>query len=282
MLNKYLIIICFSFIYSQGNYQILSTPSSFKNTFKLYEFYDNTQYSVFNSSMPGDINIFSATISSRLLNKNHSSFNYFLTLKNIDYGTLIDSETNYQFKAYESEIEFNVFKQNYLEEIDFLFSIGYLKSSIDIYDSDAIYFSLKGAMPIFKKDKLIFNFENLGQVINSYTRTEIDLPEIFSLSYIINTKLPLSILFCYEKRLDIDDDIIYGTVNMDVNQALDLYLSINSNRSELFYGDYIQELVAGLNIGISYAKDYNLFNMSFQNLGAAGYSTSFAFSKIIL
>ena len=125
-----------SFIFSQGNYQILSTPSNVKETFKLYEFYKDISYSVFNSSLPSDINIFSATISSKLLKLSDSHSFYFLTLKNIDYGEFVDSETNYQFGAYESSIELNFFKDNYLEDIDFLFSIGYLKSSIDIFNSD--------------------------------------------------------------------------------------------------------------------------------------------------
>ena len=151
-MKSYYSLIFISFIFSQGNYQILSTPSNFKETFKLHELYQNKSYSVFNSSLPSDINIFSATISSGLLNKVNYQSLYFLTLKNIDYGKLIDSETNYQFGAYESVIEFNIFRDNYLEDIDFLFSIGYLKSSIDIFDSEAIYLSCKGVLPILDDD----------------------------------------------------------------------------------------------------------------------------------
>ena len=48
------------------------------------------------------------------------------------------------------------------------------------------------------------------------------------------------------------------------------------------YGDYIQEFTAGLRLGFSYSNNSNMFNLGFQDLGAAGYSTSFSFSKIIL
>ena len=281
-MKSYYSLIFISFIFSQGNYQILSTPSNFKETFKLHELYQNKSYSVFNSSLPSDINIFSATISSGLLNKVNYQSLYFLTLKNIDYGKLIDSETNYQFGAYESVIEFNIFRDNYLEDIDFLFSIGYLKSSIDIFDSEAIYISCKGVLPILDDDEIIFHLENLGKVINSYSNSHINLPETASLSYMINTKFPFSILLDYEKRLDLNNVVLYGTIHMDINSQLDLYISTNSDRSDLFYGDYIQELTAGLRIGLSYSKSSNLFNLGFQDLGAAGYSTSFSFSKIIL
>ena len=281
-MKNYFSIIFISFIFSQGNYQILSTPSNFKDTFQFNEFYQDYSYSVFSSSLPSDINIFSATISSRLLNKNNSQSLYFLTLKNIDYGKLIDSETNYQFGAYESAIEFNIFRDNYLEDIDFLFSIGYLKSSIDIFDSEAIYISCNGVLPILDDDEIIFRLENLGKVINSYSNSDINLPETASLSYMINTKFPFSILLDYEKRLDLNNVVLYGTLYIDINSQLDLYVSTNSDRSDLFYGDYIQELTAGLRIGLSYSKSSSLFNLGFQDLGAAGYSTSFSFSKIIL
>ena len=281
-MKSYYSLIFISFIFSQGNYQILSTPSNFKEAFKLHELYQDKSYSVFNSSLPSDVNIFSATISSRLLNKANYQSLYFLTLKNIDYGKLIDSETNYQFGAYESAIEFNIFRDNYLEDIDFLFSIGYLKSSIDIFDSEAIYMSCKGVLPILNDDEIIFRLENLGEVINSYSNSDINLPETASLSYMINTKFPFSILLDYEKRLDLNNVVLYGTIHMDINSQLDLYVSTNSDRSDLFYGDYIQELTAGLRIGLSYSKSSNLFNLGFQDLGAAGYSTSFSFSKIIL
>ena len=281
-MNKLVLIICITFISSQGNYQILSTPSDFKETFKLYEFHQDKNYSVFNSSLPGDINIFSATISSRLLNKQGSNALFFLKLKNIDYGTLVDSETNYQFGAHESAIEFNFFKDNYLEDIDCLFNIGYLKSSIDVFDSEAIYIGLKVAVPTLDNDEIIISLENFGMVTDSYSSSNMSLPETASLLYMINTKFPFSILLNYEKRLDLDDEVLYGTIHMNINPRLDLYLSTNSNRSDLFYGDYIQELTAGLRIGVSYFKDSNLFNLGFQDLGAAGYSTSFSFSKTIL
>ena len=47
-----LIISVISFIFSQANYQILSTPSNFKNIFEVEDFYDNYNYSVFNSLYP--------------------------------------------------------------------------------------------------------------------------------------------------------------------------------------------------------------------------------------
>tara|TARA_Y100001970_G_scaffold272233_1_gene368647 strand:- start:225 stop:1082 length:858 start_codon:yes stop_codon:yes gene_type:complete len=282
LMKHYFSLIIISFVFSQGNYQILSAPSNFKDIFQIHEFYQSIDYAVFNSSLPSDINIFSVKVSSKTFNKKNSGIPYFITLKNIDYGTLRDSETNYQFNANESAIEFGVFKENYLQDIDFFFNIGYLKSSIDIFDSEAIYISCKGVLPILDDDEIIFGVDNIGTVTDSYSGSNISLPETTTLSYMINTKYPFSILFSYQNRLDLNEDIFYGTLHMEINPQLDAYIATNSNRSDLFYGDYIQELTAGLRIGFSYSSNSNIFNLGFQNLGAAGYSTSFSFSKSII
>ena len=67
-----------------------------------------------------------------------------------------------------------------------------------------------------------------------------------------------------------------------MNNKLTLYLSDRSNKSDLFFGDYIDEMMSGTNIGISYIKNENILSLAFQNLGAAGYVTSLSFTKTIL
>ena len=116
-----------------------------------------------------------------------------------------------------------------------------------------------------------------------YNSSNISLPETASISYEINSQIPaVSVLLNYEMRFDLNQSILHGTLQMKANEKLDLYLSTHSDRSDLFYGDYIQQLTAGISIGFGYYSNTNLFNMAIQDLGAAGYSTSFSFSKIIL
>ena len=282
-MNKLFFILFFiSFIISQGNYQILSSPSNFNNTFKGHDFYQDKNYSVFHSSLPSDISIFSATISSKVFKNEDTVTPYFITLKNIDYGTLKDSETNYKFSAQESAIELAFLKEDYLEDIDFFFNIGYMKSSIDIFDSEAIYIGLKSIIPVFNDDEIILGFDNFGNVLDSYSDTSIQLPETVSLSYSINLKLPISIFFNYETRLDLNRSVLHGTLQLDLNPQLDLYISTRSDRTNLFYGDYIQELTAGFSRGLGYVDKTSLFNFGIQDLGPAGYTSSFSFSKAIL
>ena len=277
------IVLAFSFILSQGNYQILSTPSNFNNVFKMSEFYASKDYMIFHSSLPSGINIFSATASSRLL-KNQALENlYFITLKNINYGTLIDNVTNYSFGANESLIKASVLKKGFCNNTDLMFSVGYLNSSIDIFDSEAIYIDLKSTSQVFEDDSIILSLENFGKVTNVYHDDNISLPETISISYLLNYQyLGFSVLINYEKRQDLDSSILHGTINMKVNKNLDLYISTHSDRSDLFYGDYIQKLTAGTSIGFGYYSGDNLFNLAIQDLGAAGQSTSVSFSKVIL
>ena len=125
------------------------------------EFYASKDYMIFHSSLPSGINIFSATASSRLL-KNQALENlYFITLKNINYGTLIDNVTNYSFGANESLIKASVLKKGFYNNTDLMFSVGYLNSSIDIFDSEAIYIDLKSTSQVFEDDSIILSLENL-------------------------------------------------------------------------------------------------------------------------
>jgi hypothetical protein len=67
-----------------------------------------------------------------------------------------------------------------------------------------------------------------------------------------------------------------------LNKKLTLYLSDRSNKSDLFFGDYIDKIISGTNIGLSYVKNENVISIALQNLGAAGYVTSLSFTKTIL
>ena len=135
-------------LFTQANYQILTTPSNFQDIFKInvnYEGIENNNqfYSIFNSSFPDDINLFSLTASS--LKKTESDYQFFITLKNLDYGEIIDNENDYQFTANESIIKFGILNHKYnLQGIKTIrLNMSYLTSSIDSFNSDAICFDFR-------------------------------------------------------------------------------------------------------------------------------------------
>ena len=286
-----LICMMINLLFTQANYQILTTPSNFQDIFKInvnYEGIENNNqfYSIFNSSFPDDINLFSLTASS--LKKTESDYQFFITLKNLDYGEIIDNENDYQFTANESIIKFGILNHKYsLQGIKTIrLNMSYLTSSIDSFNSDAICFDLIAdiSLPDFYgwSNSFDIQFKNFGKILNSYSNADINLPEMITASYTIYPLPTTSLRLHYEDRLDLAESVMHYILRIKLNQNLDLYVSNRSNRSDLFYDDYIQELTAGTNMGLSYKKNNNVFNLAIQELGAAGYCTSVSFSKVIL
>ena len=277
----YLLCGLVSCILSQGNYQILSSSSDFNNIFKIENQFQNKSYTLFNASFPADINIFSGYIDYNRLFKKQLDFDLIFGYKSIDYGTLTDGQTNNQFKANESALEINLFKEKILEDTNIKVTFGYLKSTIETYKSEALYFNLKWILPVRPNNLVVFKLKNFGSVRKHYTSSKIKLPKTISLSYTLSNTLPFNISIEYENRLDMNDKTLYGTVMLDVIENLKLYISSDSNRKELFYGDYIQELFAGLRFGLDYSNELNNFGIGLQNLGPAGNATFLSFSKNI-
>ncbi len=273
-----LIISAISFIFSQANYQILSTPSNFKNIFEVEDFYDNYNYSVFNSLYPNGINLFAFTISAKKIKNSE----IFITLKNLNYGEFSDNESNYSFGANESLIQFSFLKKHNIAN-RIMLNINYLKSKIDTYQSDLISIDLLALLRFQSNHYINIAFKNYGKIINSYSSTKIQLPKTINISYNFKkAEFPFSLIASYKKRLDIEESLIQATLGLKLNSNLDLYISSRNDKSDLFFGEYIDKMIAGTNIGIIYSKNKNNLNLAFQNLGAAGYVTSFSFTKSIL
>ena len=266
-----------SLFFAQANYQILSTPSNFNNIFESEDFYHNYHYSAFSAFYPNDINLFAFTTS---VKKNpHSEI--FITIKNLNYGELNDSENNYIFGANESLIQFSFLKRiKHKITNTVALNINYLKSKIDTYQSDLIGLDLLTLFKFRNNHSISISFKNYGKIITSYSSTKIELPKTISLSYNFKkAELPFSLITTYKKRIDIKKNLIQFTLGLKLNSALNLYISNRSDKSDLFFGEYIDRIIAGTTIGITYYKNQNNLNLAFQNLGAAGYVTSFSFKK---
>ena len=273
-----LMIMTISCIFSQANYQILSTASNFKDIFEIDDFYDNYHYSIFNSLFPNDIDLFTFTISA----KKTKNYNLFVTLKNLDYGEFTNSENNYNFNAKESLIKLSILKKNTIAK-KIMLNLSYLKSTIDIYQSDAISADLLASFKMWRNHYFNIAFKNFGGIINSYSDTNIKLPSTFNFSYSFQNKnFPVFLFTTYKRRIDLKQENIQVTIKLNINEKLSLYLSNRNDKSDLFFGDYIDKMIAGTNIGITYFNNNNDLNLAFQNLGAAGYITSISFIRAIL
>ncbi len=63
----------------------------------------------------------------------------------------------------------------------------------------------------------------------------------------------------YEKRLDINHSTFTFLSKINFNEKVKFYLSTNSNRSDLLYGDYIDKIAIASSFGLSYNNQSLIF-----------------------
>ena len=276
-LNKLILILCINALFSQGNYQLLTVPCNFNDMFKTNHFIQGDNISFFHLMYPNDINLSSVSIPFSLLTNNPLS-KYHINFSYLNYGKLIDSQNNYSFYPDEAFISINKFKK--YNNINILFSAGYMISSIDIYSSSTITTNIFISIQDIKKE-ILFGIKNAGYVIDGYTGYDTDLPTSFQVNFLRKFN-PIAIQLNYEKRLDFNHSTFTFLSKIHFNEKLDFYLSTNTNRADLLYGDYIDKIAVATSFGLSYNNQNNVISLGMQNLGAAGYSTSIYFEKINL
>ena len=277
-----IVTIIINFLFSQGNYQILNSPSSFKEIFKDNQV-DDIEYSFFHTSFPAQIDFYSIDF---LLNNifNDSRFKknkykIYLNFESLDYGILQDNSNNHSFTANENLIKIKIINQ-IDENIKAMIKIGFLESGIDQYHSNAV---LIDAILYYRFSNNIVNakIENFGGVMKKYTDSNIDLPSVISLSYTKFFK-PIEIIINYEYDLNLKEDLYSIASKFNINDNFKLYFGTNSNKKSLIYGNYIEELISGISTGMAFKYSDYIFYLAIQNMGPAGYSTSISFKKIIL
>ena len=272
-----IISIIISFLFSQANYQILNSPSSFNEIFKNNKIED-INYGVFHTSYPAQIDSYSILASLNNIFK-EDKYNFYFNFQSLDYGIIKDNITNYSFTANE-----NVIKIIMVYEIDdnvkSMLNFGFLDSDIDQYNSNALF--IDGAVSYQFLDNIInLKIKNWGNITKKYTDSNIELPSIVSLSYTRKFK-PLEIIMNYEYDINLKEDLYSIASKFNINNNLRLYLGANSNKKNIIYGNYIEELISGIRMGLSFEYSDYIFYLAVQNMGAAGYANSISFQKIIL
>ena len=274
------IIIVINFLFNQGNYQILNSPSSFEDIFK-YNQIENNEYKFFHTSFPAQIDFYSIEGSLDQIFKysglDIGSCNIYLNFESLDYGNITDNSNNYSFTANENLMKIKI-NNKLNNQINTMIKLGFLESNIEQYNSSAL---LIDAMISYKLSSSIINlkFENFGKVIKKYTSSNIDLPSIISLSY-IKVFNPVSIIVNYEYDINLKQDLYSMSSQFNINNNLQLYLGIDNNKKSIIYGNYIEELISGVRSGIKFKYSDYIFYLAIQNMGAAGYSTSISLRKL--
>ena len=138
-----------------------------------------------------------------------------------------------------------------------------------------------------KTSSSIYFTKTFISVFNSSldTLSSINIPcsSTFNCSYSFqNNNFPIFLFTNYKTRIDLRQESLQVSIQLNINKKISLYLSNRNDKSDLFFGDYINKMMAWTNFGVAYSNNNNDLNLAFQNLGAAGYITSISFTKSIL
>ena len=271
------ILIIINFVCGQANYQILNSSSSFDEIFKNYQVEDE-EYSFFHTAYPGEIDSYSISLSlNRIIKQQH--YDFYLNFQSLDFGVLKDNISNYTFSANENLVQiFTSYNVN--QNLIYLLGIGFIDSNIDKYQSNGMMFDAQ-ILYTFSNNTIVGRLENYGKIFKHYSSTSINLPSILSISLYKDFR-PFKIIINYEYDLNLKDYLYTISSKFKINNSLNLYLGLNSNRKDLIHGDYVDELVSGIKFGASFKFEEYIFNIATQNMGAAGYSNSISLKKIIL
>ena len=271
------IFIIINFICGQANYQILNSASSFDEIFKNYQIKD-VEYSFFHTTYPAEIDSYAISVYLNPIIK-QQQYDFYLNFQSLDFGVLKDNISDYSFTANENLVQI-LTSHSVNQNLRYLFGIGFINSNIDHYKSNGVIFDAQISYK-FSNNTIVGRLENYGKIFKNYSNTNIDLPSALIIS--LNKDFSsVKIIVNYEYDLNFSDYLYTVSSEFKINNNLNMYLGLNSDRKDLMNGDYIDELVSGIKFGMAFKFEEYIFHIATQNMGPAGYSNSISFKKIIL
>jgi len=281
--TNYIYILLFSFIFGQGNFQILTIPSNTKmlslsNAGHAMNHSSNSYNIGSLESETRSFNLHSHLYPSGILYFNTEAiiplkkYIYAFSYSNLNYGEFKDSESNYQFNSSEF-----LFKGSIKKQVWNKFSIGgsidYAISKIANQFSHALLISLGiRTQTDNPKSGLGLSINNFGKIINrSYSFNE-NIPTFLNLSTFYSPKyFPGIVLFDISKFDSLDDLQIRVGVEIKIFDYLFIRFGSSNNSFDLSdsYSSYLPALCGG--IGIK-SKNWDI-DLGFFNLETAGMVT---------
>ena len=269
---KIIILIFFSFLLSQAEYQILTTPQNIYelSTHKSSPHLDNnTNYSFSLIQYPAAIKMYNFRIK-----------NYNISV--LDYGIFEDRLYDILYKTFSAqEILIEYFYNYTIENLKFKFITGlyysriYDYSALGINNSFSINFGFNQI-----NSSLELSIENIGYMLKQYTA--------------YNTKVPLKYRFGFNKNFDffiIGYNFLYSKNNQYYQHILHLELLLSDKvKLRLSNTDYLKDLfiedndynfLSGLGMGLSLNLKPISIDIGYMNLGISGvaYGISVHFMK---
>ena len=276
LMNKFIILLLSSYLFSQSDYQILTAP---KNIFQLSSNNGlSTKIDLNNYINPSSLEIENSLYGFSLIEYPADIAMYNFTFKNysisiLDYGTLKDQIydiVNNEFSA--QEILMQYFYNYKIRNLKFGVSLGFIHSNIDVYNSFGITSSL-GLNSYYKPIDSSFgiSIENLGYILKSYTAYNAKLPLQYRLSYI---KYLPSFLVSYDAVLSDNTKNIKHIIcfQFKIKDKIKLKISNSNYLKEMIVDDNDYSFLSGLGLGISTKLEKVVFDIGFMNLGISGWA----------
>lgn len=198
----------------------------------------------------------------------------------LNYGTIIDSETEEKSYAFDVLVEVG-----YKKEVKNITSIGisggYLFSSITGFYSQLLFSNIGVRSRLLGKRLGIgFSLENIGIHIKSYTDVKETIPALFRTSYYYKPiYIPLVISGDFVRQLDVNSFFISGGLEFILDSRLTLRLSGGSNGRSYLSNTFVSDFIAGISGGVGYRFTKMIVDVGFMNLGPAGFVVGFSLTK---
>ena len=275
-MNKIIILLLSSYLFSQSSYQILTTP---KNIFQLSSNNGlSSKVDLDNYINPSSLEIKNNSYGFSLIEYPVDIAMYHFTLKKyslsiLDYGILKDQIydiVNNKFSAQEILIQY--FYNYRIRNLKFGLSVGGIYSNIDIYNSFGIIASL-GLNSYYKRinSSIGMSIENLGHILKSYTTYDTKLPLQYRLSYLKHLS---SSLLSYDAVLSDNTKYIKHIICFEfkIKNKIKLKISNSNYLKEMIINDNDYSFLSGFGLGINTKLEKVILDIGFMNLGISGWA----------
>ena len=282
---KYILILLFGLLFSQGNFQILTIPNSTRmlslsNAGHAMSDLSSNIYNVA-SLEPGNginINLHSHLYPSNILYFNteavlpFENFNYSFNYANLNYGEFIDSKSNYSFNS--SEFLFRgTLKTHFANLISIGCSFNYAINKISNQFSHALMtsFGIRTQLdnPRFG---LGVSMNNIGKILDHAYRMNENIPTSLSFSTFYSPKnFPGFLLLDIIQSNNIDTTQIRLGLEIQINNYI--LLRFGNSNSAFNLSDSYSSYFAGLSGGFGIQSNKWDIDIGFFNLESAGIVT---------
>ncbi len=272
------IVLIFSIVCTQSQYQILSIPKDAYSISSNDGF--SSLYNVFDSSNPASqnnnkINNYSLVYFPADIKFANFKINNF-SLSILNYGTIkeeIDNVVLNQFTANEYSFSYKynweIINQHPSISLRFGLNTGFYYSQIDNFNSYGIVSSV-GLSNLFKNINLSIGLSvnNLGMSLKNYSNSAIDFPTYYSFNFAYKYKNML-LGYTYKKNQYLIDDEHIAAIKFIIKSNIYLNFSTTSYAQNLVINDN-DKYFYGSSIGIGYKiNSYNIY-LGLKNIGISG------------